>query len=392
MKIAYLDTVGGIAGDMTMAAFVSAGLPMDELTAELAKLNIGGFELIARHVRRNAIDAVHIDVVTTVHDHHHRGLKEIFSIIEGSTLSSSVQGRAKSIFTLIAEAEARIHGTPVDDVHLHEVGELDSIVDVVGASVCIENLGIERVYSSPVRLGSGGLIETRHGVMPTPAPASMEILKGYPTILTSVPQELTTPTGAAIVKALSSGTLDQESIAVTTIGYGAGTKEFRELPNFLRVIIGELNVPPDHDDVVVVETNIDDMNPQVYPFLIEQLLASGAHDAYLVPIIMKKGRPGVLLSVMVERGRLGAITEIIYRQTSTIGLRLQTIGRVKLPRRQVEVQTIYGMVMAKAVVRDGREVIAAEFEECRRIALERGIPIIEVMRVLERELSSPRVL
>jgi len=387
MKVAYLDTIAGIAGDMTMAAFVSAGLPIEELSAELAKLRIPGFELVARHVRRNAIDAVHIDVVTSEHAPHHRGLKEIFAIIDGSTLSPGIRERARAIFTLIAEAEAKVHNTPIETVHFHEVGALDSIVDVVGAAVCMERMGIERVYSSPVRLGSSGLIETRHGVMPVPAPATVEILRDYPTVLTGIAQELTTPTGAAIVKALSAGILDEEAVAMTAIGYGAGTKEFRELPNLLRVIIGTVEAPLDRDEVVVIETNIDDMNPQVYPFLIEQLLASGAHDAYLVPIVMKKGRPGILLSAMVEKKNMHAAIDTIYRQTSTIGLRVQTIGRLKLPRRSVDVQTSLGPVRAKAVIRDGREALSAEYEECRRIALERKMSILEVMRLLDRELS-----
>ncbi len=388
MKIAYLDTVAGIAGDMTMAAFVSAGVPFDSLIDGLKKLRLDGFELAARHVRRNAIDAVHIDVVTADSPDHHRHLEEILAIVDRSELPARVKEKARAIFTLIARAEAKIHNAPLDHVHLHEVGALDSIVDVVGAAFCFEAMNIERIYSSPVKLGSGGLIQTQHGVMPTPAPAALEILRDYPTILTGIPQELTTPTGAAIVKALSSGVLKDETLSVSAVGYGAGTKEFPELPNILRVIIGELNERLDQDEVAIIETNIDDMNPQLYPFIIEQLLASGAHDAYLVPIIMKKGRPGVLLSAMVDRSRLETAIDLIYRHTSTIGLRVQMTGRRKLPRRQVEVQTSFGPITAKAVTRDGKEMLVAEFEECKRIALERNMPLTEVFRTLERELAA----
>ena len=261
-------------------------------------------------------------------------------------------------------------------------------MDIVGTAICLELAGIERVYSSPVRLGSGGIITTQHGVMPTPAPATLEILKDYPTVLTTIPHELTTPTGAAIIKALSYGVLDDELISVRSVGYGAGTKEFAEIPNFLRVVIGDLQADLEQEDVTVVETNIDDMNPQLYPYLIEQLLAAGAHDAYLVPIIMKKGRPGILLSVMVHTSKLDAAIQCIYRETSTIGLRIQHIGRRKLPRRHLEVHTSFGTVKAKAVIRDGREVVTPEFEECKRIAQENGMPVLEVMRVLEREVSS----
>ena len=386
MTIAYLDTVGGIAGDMTMAAFVSAGVPLDWLSEELRHLGIGGFELSARHVKRNSVDAVHIDVVTTEDAHVHRQLRDVLAILDASTIPLRAKERARSVFRLIAEAEAHIHATTPEQVHFHEVGALDSIVDVVGSALCMEKCGIEEVYSSPVRLGSGGFIETRHGRMPVPAPATLEILKGYPTLLTSVPRELTTPTGAALVRALSSGLLDDQRLRVSAIGYGAGTNEFAEIPNFLRVIIGTLDAPAEEEEILIVETNIDDMNPQAYPFVIDQLLGAGAHDAYLVPIIMKKGRPGILLSVMTPRTHLEKVTAILYRETSTIGLRIQPTGRRKLPRRHVLAETSLGTVRAKAVMRDGREVISPEYEECRRIASERNIPLLEVMKILEKEL------
>lgn len=388
MKIAYLDTVAGIAGDMTMAAFVSAGLPLDELHSELRKLPLEGFELIGKHIMRNAISAVHIDVVITHSPHAHRHLRDIYDIIDRSELSPRVKEVSKSIFRVIGEAEAKIHNTTLEKIHFHEVGALDSIVDIVGTAVCLEKFGIERVYTSPVRLGSSGFVQTQHGTMPTPTPATLEILKGYPTVLTDIPEELTTPTGAAIVKALSSGVLDDEVLRVNAIGYGAGTKEMTQVPNLLRVVIGELDIPSEDERIVTVETNIDDMNPQVYPYLIEKLLAAGAHDAYLVPIIMKKGRPGVLLSVMVAKSRLDEVAHLIYLHTSTIGLRIQEIGRRKLPRRKVLVHTQFGTIRAKAVLRNGKEVLAPEFEECKRIAEERGLSVLEVQQALLRELSA----
>lgn len=390
MKIAYLDTVAGIAGDMTLAAFVGAGLPLDELAAELKKLPLEGFELSGSHVKRNSISAVHIDVVISHTPHYHRHLKDINAIIDASTLSQRVKDSAKSIFHVIGEAEAKVHNTTLEKIHFHEVGALDSIVDIVGVAICLEKFGIERVYTSPVRLGSGGLITTQHGVMPTPPPATAEILRHYPTILTTIPEELTTPTGAAIVKALSAGVLDEETISIEAVGYGAGTKEFPQLPNLLRLVIGELHSKTEGEQILTVETNIDDMNPQIYPHLIDTLIEAGAHDAYLVPIIMKKGRPGILLSVMTGRSRLDAVTGIIYKHTSTIGLRIQEIGRRKLPRRAVEVQTQFGTVKAKAVMRNGAEVFSPEFEECRRIARERGLSVLEVQQALIRELAERR--
>ena len=387
MKIAYLDVIAGIAGDMVMGAFVGAGLPIDELSVELRKLPIGGFELTGSHVQRSAIAAVHIDVVVVQEPHYHRHLADIMGIIERSSLSAAVVERSGAVFTVIAEAEARVHNTTVEKVHFHEVGALDSIVDIVGAAICLEKFGIERVYSSPVRLGSGGFVKTQHGTMPVPAPATLEILKGYPSVLTSLPYELTTPTGAAIIRALSSGMLDEQVLTVRSVGYGAGTREIPETPNLLRLIIADLPDDYDRDDLMTVETNIDDMNPQLYPYLIEKLLSAGAHDAYLVPIIMKKGRPGMLLSVMAGRTRLDDIIPVIYAQTSTIGLRLQSIGRRKLPRREIEVQTSFGRVRAKVVLRGGRDVVTPEFDECKRIAEERGLPLIEVLKALERELA-----
>ncbi len=387
MKIAYFDTISGIAGDMAMAAFVSAGVPMDHLAAQLRLLRIDGFDVVSSRVVRSSLSAVHIDVVIPQPESAHRHVKQIESLIRSSALSDSVKDRAISIYRVLAEAEANVHNTTIDRVHLHEVGALDSIVDVVGVSICLDYFGVERAYSSPVRLGSGGTVTTEHGIIPTPAPATLEILKGYPVVFTRHPYELTTPTGAAIIRALSGGVLDDQCLRPLAVGYGAGTKEFPDIPNFLRVVIGELDPETETDDIFVVETNIDDMNPQVYPFLIEELLASGAHDAYLVPIIMKKGRPGMLVSAMAARGRLDDVVETLYRQTTTIGLRIQRIGRRKLPRRELQLRTSFGPVRAKVVLREGREVVAPEYEECRRIAAERGLPLLDVMKTIERELG-----
>ena len=388
MTIAYFDTIAGIAGDMSMAALMSAGVPFDHLSAELRKLNIEGFELSATHVQRSAIDAVHVDVVITQQPHYHRHLKDILALIHASALSTQVQDRVTGIFTVLAHAEAKVHNTTVERIHFHEVGALDSIVDIVGVCIALEYLGVERVYSSPVRLGSGGIIKTQHGMMPTPAPATIEILRDYPTILTSIPEELTTPTGAAIIKALSSGVLADETIRIASVGYGAGTREIQGIPNLLRVVTGTLDFPLERDESIVVETNIDDMNPQLHPYLIELLLQAGAHDAYLVPVIMKKGRPGILLSALTDRAHLDAVTALIFRETTSIGLRIQTVGRRKLLRKTLSVRTSFGLLAAKAVERDGTVVITAEFEECKRIARERNMPLAEVMRIVNTELRS----
>jgi uncharacterized protein (TIGR00299 family) protein len=387
MRIAFFDTVAGIAGDMTLASFLSAGLPLEDLRADLALLDLGGYDLSVRHVRRNAIDAVQVTVDVTAPTPLHQTLEGILQLLARSALPQEVKNRAEVMFRIIAEAEAHVHGTTVDRVHFHEIGAVDSIVDVVGTAICLERLGIERVYSTPVRLGSGGTVQTQHGVMPVPAPAALEILRGYPVVFTSLPHELTTPTGAAIIRAFSSGILDEEQIEVTDVGYGAGSRDIAEIPNLLRLAVGTLFSGIERDRVTLVETNIDDMNPQLYPVVIERLLAAGALDVYLVPIIMKKGRPGVLLSALADRSALGKITAILYRETSTIGLRISDVDRRKLARRQLEIHTRFGAVRVKEVLRNGQEIRTPEFEECRRIAEEHGLPVLEVMRRLEQDLN-----
>ena len=382
MKIAYFDTIAGVSGDMTLGAFVSAGLPIDELRAEIAKLNLAGIELDAKHVVRNGITAVKLEVIISVKQTHHRHVKDIFQIIDASSLPLRVRDDAKKIFMEVATAEAKVHNSTIAKIHFHEVGALDSIVDIVGAAVCFERLGIEAAYSSPVRLGSGGFVDTAHGKLPLPAPAVSEILKGYPTVLTDVPHELTTPTGAAIIKAMSKGVLAAEALNVMEIGYGAGSMEFPELPNLLRIMIAELPEKYGTDELVMVETNIDDMNPEIYPYVVEKLLAAGANDAFLVPVIMKKGRPGILVSALVNRSLIDAITQVLFTQTSTIGVRIIPTERRKLAREAREIETPLGRARFKVIHLDGKEKLLPEYEECRRLAEDRNIPLIEVYRML----------
>lgn len=388
MRIAYFDTIAGISGDMTLGAFVSAGVQLGQLSDELNRLQLRGVELEARHVERSGITAVKIDVVVSIHQTQHRYLRDISEIIERSTLSDRVKDRAKSIFAVLAHAEAKIHNTSVEAVHFHEVGALDAIVDVVGTAICLELLGVERAYSSPVKLGSGGFVDTEHGKMPIPTPATVEILKDYPTILTDIPFELTTPTGAAIIKSLSSGVLTMEHLKIESIGYGAGTKEFDGVPNLLRVFVGEIPQTYEKDELVMVETNIDNMNPEIYPYVLERLLAAGAHDAYIIPIIMKKGRPGILFSVLTNRSAIETIIDIMFRETTTLGLRIQPVERRKLTRSQREVQTSFGFVKAKVISVNGEERLTPEFEECKRLAKERGLPLLEIYNELQKELRS----
>lgn len=388
MKFAYFDTIAGISGDMTLGALVSAGVRIDTLLEELKNLALPGYELEARHLERNGVVATKIDVVISEQPKYHRHYSDIVALIDGSKLSPDVKDRSKTIFYEIAVAEAKVHNSTLEKVHFHEVGAIDSLVDIVGVSICLKHLGIEAVYSSPVKVGSGGLVDSQHGSLPIPTPATMEILKGYPTVLSDIPYELTTPTGAAIIKACSKGVLDVERMVVTAIGYGAGTREIGGLPNLLRVVVGELEPRHESDELVSIETNIDDMNPELYPYIIECLLEAGARDAYLVPIIMKKGRPGIMLSVLTDRNAADAALRIVFRETTTLGVRIQAVERKKLQRTVREVPTSFGTLRVKSVLNDGKETLVPEFEECKRIAKEEKLPLLEVYRRLESELSS----
>jgi uncharacterized protein (TIGR00299 family) protein len=328
-----------------------------------------------------------VDVIISEQPHYHRHLKDIETLIDKSDLSLNVKERAKKIFHEVAVAEAKVHNTSIEKVHFHEVGAIDSLVDIVGVSICLEKFGIQAVYSSPIKIGNGGMIKTQHGMLPVPTPATMEILKDYPVVLTDVPFELTTPTGAAIVKALSQGVLTTEKIQVSTIGYGAGGREIEQLPNLLRVLIGEIEPEYLADEIVSIETNIDDMNPEIYPYVIEKLITAGAHDAYLIPIVMKKGRPGILLSVLVERAKIERILEVVFRETTTLGVRIQPVERKKLPRSHKQMNSSFGLISVKLITVEGKEQLRVEFEECKRIASEKNIPLAEVYRILERELN-----
>ncbi len=400
MKIAYFDTFSGISGDMAVGACLGAGVPLETLRRELAKLPVRGYRISTRPVSRSMIAAVKFDVETDEaaerhehahggeegHAHGHRAYRDIAHLIEESALGERVRAGAGKMFRLIAEAEGRIHGIPAGEVEFHEVGAVDSIVDLVGTAICLDLLGIEKVYSSPVKTGSGGTIDTQHGTMPIPTPATLEILKGYPMQLTDIPYELATPTGAAILAALSEGILPPDaSIAVEAVGYGAGGRDIPQLPNLLRLVVGTLEERYEREDLATIETNIDDMNPEVYPWLIERLLAAGAHDAYLVPIVMKKGRPGTLLSVMSPAPLVDTLLRLIYRETTTLGVRVQRVQRMKLPRQTRVVETRFGPVRMKAVLVEGRELLRPEYEECKRIAEEFSVPLMDVYRLLEHE-------
>ncbi|MGO9481484.1 MAG: nickel pincer cofactor biosynthesis protein LarC, partial [Candidatus Kryptoniota bacterium] len=301
--------------------------------------------------------------------------------------SDYVKLKSLAIFLKLAEAESKVHDTTIDKIHFHEVGAVDSIIDIVGTAVCLELSRVEDVFTSPVRVGSNGYIEAKHGILPVPAPAALEILKEYPVVFNDLPYELTTPTGAAIVAALSKGVLKNRPIKIEKIGYGAGTRDLGRLPNLLRVVIGELKSDHEEDHTVLVETNMDDINPQLIPHVIEKVISAGATDAFVVPVIMKKGRPGFLLSVLTGESSLEKISDEIFSQTTTLGLRIQNIRRIKVHRETKIAKTSFGDIKVKESSVNGRIRVAAEFEECKRVAESLSLPLSEVMQKLNAELN-----
>jgi pyridinium-3,5-bisthiocarboxylic acid mononucleotide nickel chelatase len=384
MRIAYFDTIAGISGDMALGALIHAGLPLDYLRNELSLLPLTGYELETRHLDRSGIQTIKFDVNVPVEEKHGRHLSHIHKLIAESGLPGPVIENASAIFTTIGTAEAKIHNIDIEKIHFHEVGAMDSIVDVIGTTIGLDYFGIEGVYSSPVKVGNGGTVRTAHGTLPVPSPATMEILRGYPIVLTDIPFELTTPTGAAIIKTLSGGVINREKLSIDTIGYGSGSREIEHIPNILRLCIGNLPAEPDEDEVTVLETNIDDMNPEVFPYVIDKLLSGGARDAFVTPVIMKKGRPGILLTVLVSPQRLEDMTSLLYRETTTIGIRYRTMSRKVLSRAIKTVDTPFGKMKMKEVEKNGKIHLIPEFEECRKIAEERNIPLIEVYKRLGR--------
>jgi len=387
MTLAYFDCFSGISGDMTLGALVDAGASIDILRAELAKLNLPGYALKVEKVKRSGIAATKVHVIIDQKDQKSRHLSDILSIIESSALSSPVKDKSSRIFTRLANAEAKVHGTTPDKIHFHEVGAVDSIVDNVGAVIGLELLGITRVMASAINVGSG-TVTTAHGLLPIPAPATTELLAGIPFYQSSTPFELTTPTGAVIISTLCSSFGPLPPMKVNRIAYGAGDKEFPGLPNVLRLMIGQPIAGYEEDMSIVIETNIDDMSPQVYGYLIDKLMQQGAHDVYLTPIIMKKGRPAILLSVLTDKAKTDVVLDTIFRETTSIGVRIQEVGRKKLSREIREVETVYGLIRIK-ISKRGDEVltITPEYEDCRRIAEEKQIPLKQVMEEAKNMFS-----
>ncbi len=378
MRIAYLDCPSGISGDMLIAAFVSSGIKIETLKRELSRLKLNGYEIRQRTVKRAGLKATKIDVKIRKGQTERRWA-DVRNIIEKSSLSNGVKQRAINIFRLIFKAEAKVHGGDFNRIHLHELGAVDCIIDIVGTLVCLEYLRIDRLYCSPINLGSGA-VRTDHGLLPVPAPVTCELLRGVTVYSSSIPSELTTPTGSAIVAALVQDFTPLPRMEIEAIGYGAGEKDFKEQPNILRVFIGRSEQHVVDRGIKVIETNIDDMNPQIYEYVIDKLLEKGALDAFITPILMKKTRPASKLTVLSDSSNVEQLTDIIFKETTTFGLRVFEAERRILEREFIGVETAFGRVNVK-IGRMGKQTykVQPEYEECKTIALEKGIPIKEIM-------------
>ena len=385
--LAYFDCFSGISGDMTLGALIDLGVPVKWLKDALGRVPLKGFELSVASVSRSGISAKSVRVQVE-DDSESRNYAEIVSLIEKSPLSGRVKEMSLEIFDKLAVAEAGIHNCPKEEVHFHELGGIDALVDIVGTALCVEHLGIKKVIASGLPLGTG-LLSSLHGPLPVPAPATLAILKGVPVYGTQVPAELVTPTGAAIIVALAESFETMPDMIVDKIGYGAGKRDLDSRPNLLRIITGNLDehkTGHQNDRVVMVETSIDNMNPEFFGFMMERLFEDGALDVYWIPIFMKKNRPGTMVQVLCPSNRRESVINRILTETTSLGVRYYDVERVKLPREYIKVKTSYGMLQVKRIIDlDGNVRIVPEYEVCRKIALEKNIPIRVVYDTIARE-------
>jgi pyridinium-3,5-bisthiocarboxylic acid mononucleotide nickel chelatase len=396
MRTLYFDCFAGISGDMTLGALVGAGADERALVEQLALLDVAGYEIVFEKVERSGISATRA-VVRMTKDEHHRHLADILEIIRRSRLNDALKERASKIFTRLGEAEARVHGVPVERIHFHEVGAVDAIVDVVGACIGFELLGVERFAASALHIGSG-TVEMAHGLFPVPPPAVAELLRGAPVYSTDIVGELVTPTGAAIVSTLCESFGPVPRMRLLSTGYGAGTREYKDFPNVLRVLVGETEADGDATDEInvadeskvvvvesgavedegvgveveeltIIETNVDDVSPQVLGHLMEEAFARGALDCYFTHVQMKKNRPGVLVSILCRKAEQAVLTEFLFMETPTLGVREYTVHRRALERESVTVETEFGRIAVKVGRLRGQVISATpEFEECREAA------------------------
>jgi len=387
MKIIYFDCFSGISGDMVLGAFIDAGLDYEIIASLPGKLNIPQVKIEINKVVKNGLTATKVDV-NCPHEHVHRHLKDITIIINNSSISENAKELARQIFRKLAESEARVHNTDINDVHFHEVGALDAIVDIVGAAVAYDALGIKKAFVSAINVG-GGMVEIAHGTYPVPAPATAYLLENFVIHHSSVKKELVTPTGAAILKVLVG--MDREfnpSFNIKNIGYGAGTADLEKTPNVLRIMIGEIEDSYNSDNKLIIECNIDNMDPQIFPYLIEQVMNAGAVDAYVTPVIMKKGRPGHLFTAVCSTLEENKVTDIIFKESTTIGVRKIRTERSKLKRKIFKMDTSLGNIQVKEMLLPNGDVRRTpEFEDCKKIAEQSELSLKEIQETLMAEIN-----
>lgn len=388
MKTAYFDCFSGISGNMILGALIDLGVDIDGLRTGLGALRLEGYHVEARRVAKQGISGIYVEVVAQG-DEGGRGLADILGLIDQSNLSDDIKEQGKRIFMRLGEAEAKVHHKDLDAVHLHEVGAVDTIIDVVGTLVGLKMLGVEEVSCSPLNLGQG-LVECSHGLLPVPAPITAELVKEVPVRATDVGGELTTPTGAAIVTSIAARFGDMPLMKIHGVGYGAGKMDLH-VPNLLRVFLGELVGQADGyaaERVTVLETNIDDMNPQLYDHIMERLLRAGALDVFLTPVQMKKNRPGTLLSVVAESEAVGKLVDIILEESSTLGVRFSERQRFSLARSSHSVETSFGKIRVKVAYRgDTIAKVVPEYEDCKKAAEDCGVPISQVYAEVQRNFK-----
>ena len=392
MKIAYFDCPSGISGNMILGALLDAGLDKDYLIKELLKLQNPNFKIQNKYqiqiskTKRHGLAGTCLNVKVQRRDRN-RGLKEIITIINKSHLSRNVKSLSSKIFRRLAEAEAKVHGVSINQIHFHEVGAVDAIVDIVGACIGIEYLGIEEIYCSPLPSGRGQ-IKHAHGILPNPAPATIELLKGIPIYGTEIKAELVTPTGAAIISTLAKGFGNIPKLRVHNIGYGAGLFKL-PIPNLLRIFIGEAELQTEHDAILQIETNIDDMDPKAFPKIITRLMKAGALDAFISPILMKKERQGMALTVLCEPQLRDQILENLFTLTTTFGARVFLVPREKLARRFIKVKTKFGQGKVKlGSLGDKLETVAPEYEDYKKLAKKHHIPIQKAYQSILNNIPS----
>ena len=379
MTVAYFDCFSGAAGDMIVASLIDAGADEQALREGLSSLAVAGYTLKIEKIRKQGFAATRFLVeLDSTAPQPHRHLADVVEIIRSGNLPDRVRQNSIEVFERLAKAEAQVHGTTVDKVHFHEVGAVDAIVDVVGAMLALQTLGVERVVCSAIPVGSG-TVKCAHGVMPIPAPATAELLRGVPLAETNETGELITPTGAAVLTTLAGDFGSLPAMSVSAIGYGAGTRDGAAVPNLLRVFLGEASDSDDADSVTVLETNLDDASGEIIGFTIERALQMGALDAYAVPIQMKKSRPGFVLTVICESADVSAMEAILFRETPTLGIRRRTMQRTKLKRRIETVDTAFGEIRIKVGQREAAITASPEYEDCKAAAIKHDAALREVI-------------